>query len=124
MRYRIEFLPSALEQVRALPRNARRLIGEKLDRAENDLTGDIKKLKGFRSKYRLRAGNYRVLFELEGSCLVVYSVGDRKDIYEERHFDSQIVAELDAAQQATHAGQNTDAPNAPNRGRHRRCQNY
>ena len=82
MRYRIEFISSALEQVRALPKDARDLIGVKLDRAQNDLTGDIKKLKGFKSKYRLRAGNYRVLFELEGGCLVVYSVGDRKDIYE------------------------------------------
>ena len=44
--------------------------------------GDIKKLKGFKNKYRLRAGNYRVLFELAGACLVVYDVGDRKDIYE------------------------------------------
>jgi len=32
-------------------------------------------------QYRLRAGNYRVLFELEGACLVVYNIGDRKDIY-------------------------------------------
>jgi mRNA-degrading endonuclease RelE of RelBE toxin-antitoxin system len=71
-----------LEQVRALPKDARRLIGVKLDRARNDLVGDIKKLKGFKNKYRLRAGNYRVLFELEGACLVVYSVSDRKDIYE------------------------------------------
>jgi mRNA-degrading endonuclease RelE of RelBE toxin-antitoxin system len=46
------------------------------------LAGDIKKLKGFKKKYRLRAGNYRVLFESEGACLVVYNVGDRKDIYE------------------------------------------
>ena len=82
MRYQIEFLPSALEQVRALPKDARRLIGAKLDRAENDLAGDIKKLKGFKNKYPLRAGSYRVLFELEGSCLVVYAVGDRKDICE------------------------------------------
>ena len=34
------------------------------------------------NKYRLRAGNCRVLFELEGACLVAYNVGDRKDIYE------------------------------------------
>ena len=81
MDYQIEFLPSALEQLRALPREARTLIGVKLDRAQRDLTGDIKKLKGFKNKYRLRAGNYRVLFELEGNCLVVYDVGDRKDIY-------------------------------------------
>jgi mRNA interferase RelE/StbE len=82
MRYQIEFLSSALEQVRSLPKDARRLIGVKLDRAQNDLAGDIKKLKGFKNKYRLRAGDCRVLFELEGACLVVYSVGDRKDIYE------------------------------------------
>ena len=62
--------------------DARRLIGRKLDRAQHDLAGDIKKLKGFKNKYRLRAGNYRALFELEGTCLVVYDVGDRKDIYE------------------------------------------
>jgi len=73
MRYRIEFVPSALEQLRALPKEARRLIGAKLDRTQNDLIGDVKKLKGFKNKYRLRAGNYRVLFELEGSCVVVYS---------------------------------------------------
>ena len=82
MRYQIEFLPSALEQLRKLPKDARHLIGWKLDRAQHDLTGDIKKLRGFKNKYRLRAGNYRVLFELESACLVVYAVGNRKDIYE------------------------------------------
>jgi mRNA-degrading endonuclease RelE of RelBE toxin-antitoxin system len=71
MRYEIEFLRSALEQLRALPKDARRLIGRKIDTAQTDLAGDIKKLKGFKKKYRLRAGNYRVLFELEGACLVV-----------------------------------------------------
>jgi mRNA interferase RelE/StbE len=81
MRYQIEFIGSALEQLCALPKDARRLIGAKLDRAQSDLSGDIKKLRGFKNKYRLRAGNYRVLFELEGNCLVVYGVGDRKDIY-------------------------------------------
>jgi mRNA interferase RelE/StbE len=82
MRYQIEFVPTALQQLRVLPKEARRLIGAKLDRAQNDLSGDIKKLKGFKNKYRLRAGNYRVLFELEGLCIVVYHVGDRKDVYE------------------------------------------
>ena len=82
MNYQIEFHPSALEQLRVLPKETRRLIGGKLDRAQHALAGDIKKLRGFKNKYRLRAGNYRVLFELEGACLVVYDVGDRKDIYE------------------------------------------
>ena len=81
MHYQVDFVPSALEQLRTLPKDARRLIGAKLDRAQHDLTGDIKKLKGFKNKDRLRGGNYRVLFELEGACLVVYDVGDRKDVY-------------------------------------------
>jgi len=82
MRYEIEFLPAALEQLRALPKEARRLIGGKIELVQDGLTADVKKLKGFKRKYRLRAGNYRVLFELEGTTLVIYDVGDRKNIYE------------------------------------------
>lgn len=82
MRYDIEFLPVTLQQLRALPKEARRLIGGKIEHLQDGLTGDVKKLKGFKHKYRLRAGNYRVLFELEGSTVVIYDVGDRKDIYE------------------------------------------
>ena len=82
MRYEIEFMAPALDQLRALSKDARRLIGRKIDRAQTDLAGDVKKLKGFKNKYRLRAGNYRVLFELEGPVMVVYDVGDRKNIYE------------------------------------------
>jgi mRNA interferase RelE/StbE len=82
MHYQIEFIQSSVRQLRSMPKDARRLIGAKLELAQRDLSGDIKKLKGFKNKYRLRAGNYRVLFELDGACLVVYDVGDRKDIYE------------------------------------------
>lgn len=82
MCYQIEFLPVALAQLLALPKDIRRLIGRKIDRLQDDLASDVKKLKGFKNKYRLRAGNYRVLFELEGGTIVVYDLGDRKDIYE------------------------------------------
>ena len=82
LRYEIEFLPVALAQLRGLPKDARRLLGAKIERLQDGLAGDVKKLKGFRSKYRLRAGNYRVLFELEGGTIVVYDAGDRKEIYE------------------------------------------
>jgi mRNA interferase RelE/StbE len=82
MRHQVEFLPVAIAQLRALPKDARRLIGVKIDRLQDGLAADVKKLQGFKNKYRLRAGNYRVLFELEGATIVVYDVGDRKDIYE------------------------------------------
>jgi len=32
----------------------------------------VKKLRGSPNEYRLRVGNYRVLFELVGRCIVVY----------------------------------------------------
>ena len=82
VRYEVEFLPVVLKQRRALPKETRRLIGAKIDRVQHDLGGDVKKLKDFKIKYRLRAGNCRVLFELEGPTVVVYDVGDWKDIYE------------------------------------------
>ncbi len=42
----------------------------------------MKKLRGSPNEYRLRVGNYRVLFELVGRCIVVYTLGPRKDIYQ------------------------------------------
>jgi mRNA interferase RelE/StbE len=45
------------------------------------LSGSVKKLKGSRNEYRLRVGDYRALFELEGRTATVYAVGNRKDIY-------------------------------------------
>ena len=42
-----------MEQLRALPKDARRLIGGKLGRAQHDLIGDIKKLKGFKNPFRV-----------------------------------------------------------------------
>src|ERR1017187_514145 len=61
MRYQIEFLPVALAQLRALTKDIRRLIGGKTDRMQDDLMADVKKLKGFKNKYRLRAGNGCIL---------------------------------------------------------------
>ena len=64
-----------------MPLKLRREIGHKLFLLEEDLSGDVKKLKGFPNEYRLRVGDYRVIFELEGRTVIVYAVGNRKDIY-------------------------------------------
>ncbi len=64
-----------------MPLALRKELGHKLFMLEEDLTGDVKKLKGSRNEYRLRVGNNRVLFELEGRTATVYAIGNRKDIY-------------------------------------------
>jgi mRNA interferase RelE/StbE len=42
-----------------------------------------KKLKGPNERYRVRQGNYRILYEIRDQLLVVtvIHVGDRKDVY-------------------------------------------
>ncbi len=47
----------------------------------DNLVGDVKKLTNFVPNYRLRVGNYRVLFEVEDNSVVIYRVRHRKDVY-------------------------------------------
>ncbi len=80
--FQLLFAEEALEQLRALPKDLRKRIGEKLSAVETSFTGNIKKLAGAENKYRLRVGNHRVLFRLVGKQIQVYAVKDRKEAYE------------------------------------------
>ena len=81
MRYTVRLTKEGKAKLHALPLAFRREIGHRLFLLEEDLTGNVKKLKGSRQEYRLRVGEYRALFELEGQTVTVYAVGQRKDIY-------------------------------------------
>jgi mRNA interferase RelE/StbE len=80
--YEIEIKDDALAALRKMPEDLRRQIGFRLHQLQNDLAGDVKKLKGSKNEYRLRVGSCRVLFELDGRRIVVYDAGQRKDIYQ------------------------------------------
>ena len=71
MRYRLELGDEAREQLRALEKEQRHRIGQKLDALQTDLQGDVKKLAGQEGKYRLRVGEYRLLFTLEKDMIFV-----------------------------------------------------
>ena len=81
MRYEMDIKDEAKALLRALPEGIRREIGFRLHLLQQSFAGDVKKLRGSRNEYRLRVGNYRVLFELEGNRIAVYTLGPRKDIY-------------------------------------------
>jgi mRNA interferase RelE/StbE len=81
MHYRLVIPDIVKIQLRALPEEARQEIGYKLFLLQENLSGDIKKLKGSKNQYRLRVGKYRILFELESTTITVYDIGNRKDIY-------------------------------------------
>ncbi len=82
MRYRIEISKKAREQLRAMPKEQRRTIGFRLEAVRDDLKGDVLKLQAKGNQYRLRVGNFRVLFLLVGDAIQVYGVKDRKEAYE------------------------------------------
>ena len=57
-------------------------IFEKIERLSEGLQGNVKRLTNFTPEYRLRVGNYRVLFEVEDNTVVVYRIKHRKNAYQ------------------------------------------
>lgn len=82
--YDIELKPRAINDLRSLPRPEARRVAEKLKLLEQGLSGDVKRLTDFTPEYRLRVGDYRALFEVEDSKIVVYRIMHRRDAYEKR----------------------------------------
>ena len=81
MIYQVEFKPRALKDLKRLPVTECVNIVAKVEALQNNLDGDVKRLTNFTPEYRLRVGNYRVLFEVEGPKVVIYRVRHRKDAY-------------------------------------------
>jgi mRNA interferase RelE/StbE len=78
---RIEFKPRAVKDLNALDRLTARRILEKIRGLESDLAGDVKRLTNFTPEYRLRVGDYRVLFEIEGDRVIIYRIKHRSRAY-------------------------------------------
>jgi len=62
------------------PRQAGQIV-RKIRRLANGLHGDIKRLQEHDFAYRLRMGDYRVLFDLVGARIIIRRIRDRKDAY-------------------------------------------
>lgn len=83
--YEIEFSKQAIKDLRSIDKNYIATMFEKLKLlAINpyDKTLDIKKLKGL-AAYRLRVGEYRVIYEIEKNKLVItiIKVQSRGNVY-------------------------------------------
>jgi mRNA interferase RelE/StbE len=82
--YRIEFTPKAQRDFKALDGSLRGRIARRIDSlAENPFPSGIKKLEGEDQLYRLRVGDYRVLYQVHGKILLVLivGVGHRREVY-------------------------------------------
>lgn len=81
MNYQVEFKPKAIKDLQSLPVEVQSRVLTKIELMQNNLTGDVKRLTNYTPEYRLRVGDYRVLFEIEEDILVIYRVKHRKDAY-------------------------------------------
>lgn len=55
---------------------------ERILKAINSLpVGDVKKLQGTSSKYRLRVGDIRVIFDKQGNILYIERINNRGEVY-------------------------------------------
>jgi len=80
--YQIRYEESALDDLRALPKKQVDQVLRKIQRLERGLHGDIKRLQNADVGFRLRMGDYRVLFDVIGDRILIQHIGNREDVYE------------------------------------------
>ena len=86
MVYQVNFTAGAARQLRKLPESIRHRLAPHLSAlAENPRPAGSKKLKG-EEGFRIRVGDYRILYELddEASRVLVVRVGHRREVYRQR----------------------------------------
>ena len=81
MKYSVTLKPKAEKDLKNMMGNDRSRMIDRLKELENNLSGDVKKLTNFDPEYRMRVGNWRALFEVEGDKIIVYRILQRKDSY-------------------------------------------
>lgn len=82
MIYKISFEKKALIELKKLDLLlAKRIIKKIKELHEDPFSKDIKRLKN-QTSFRLRVGDYRVLFELFEEEIKILKIGHRKNIYD------------------------------------------
>ena len=86
MKYAFRWRERAVRQLRAIPQPAALTILRALTPLGDDPRredADVRKLAGYADRYRLRVGDYRVIYEVvEGQLIIlVVGVGHRREVY-------------------------------------------
>ena len=84
MAFRIEWKKSTRKDLRKLPASvANRIVGAVENLAENPFPPGVEKLSGSEHAYRIRRGDYRIVYEVvaESKLVEIQRVRHRKDVY-------------------------------------------
>ncbi len=84
-RYRVLVKPSAVKEIEAVgqKRDRQRIVARIHSLAETPRPHGCEKLAGRLDRYRVREGNYRIVYAVDDEQLLVevVKVGHRKDVY-------------------------------------------
>jgi len=82
VKYKLVYTNRADKDIQKLPPEIKKRIGKALLRYEQDPLRYSEKLRDPNfGTYKFRIGDYSIIFDLEGSEIVVLRVGHRRDIY-------------------------------------------
>ena len=80
-RYQIEFSKSAVKDYKHLPIHYKILIDIALDKLSKGGNLDIKPIKGEKNTFRIRVGQYRILYLRIINTLLITRIAHRQNIY-------------------------------------------
>ena len=73
-----------LKDLGSLPKDVRgRAALSILELATSPSPQGVEKLKGYERLYRIRVGDYRIVYEIAGEDVTIVAVSHRKDVYRE-----------------------------------------
>jgi mRNA interferase RelE/StbE len=84
VKFEIIVKPKAEKDLRSVHKSDIKNILESISDLKYGLSSNIKHLTNFTPEYRLRVGNYRILFEIEENKIVVYRIIHRKEAYKRK----------------------------------------
>ena len=84
MQYTIEFTASALREFRALDRQIQRRVSAQIEELRDDpFPPGVQKFQGEAGHWRIRIGNYRIIYRIEKLrvVIVIVKIGHRREVY-------------------------------------------
>jgi len=80
----IKYHKKAVKFINSLPMQERLRIKSAVQNLlDNPSVCDIKPLQGYKNLYRMRVGNYRVIYTKDNVILFIADIGNRGDIYKQ-----------------------------------------
>jgi mRNA interferase RelE/StbE len=82
--YVVEFISTAAKQLAKLPGEAQRRIARRIDALRaNPRPPGAEALKGHADLWRVRVGDYRIIYQIENDrlVLVIVKLGHRREVY-------------------------------------------